>query len=86
MLGKSEVVPFIQPVHAERLVKLDMPELDLDPRQSRFLDLHDARSDEWIRWYVERYSIDGRVRIRNVHAPEDVEWVDLSRKRYRWVM
>ena len=86
MLGDSEVVPFIQPVHAERLVKLDMPELDLDPRQSRLLELHDAVSDEWIKWHVERYSIDGRVKIRNVRAPEDVEWVDLSRRRYRWVM
>ena len=61
-----------------------MPELDLDHRQRRRLEIHEQNTDEWKAWTVERYAIDGRVRLRNVTNPAYYEWVDLSTKRYRW--
>jgi hypothetical protein len=78
-------VSFVTPIHAERLVKLDMPELDLRPNQERYIEIHDNSLDEWNRYKIERYAIDGRVFIRRESDPNECEWIDLSTKRYRWV-
>ena len=77
---------FTQPVHGERLVKLDMPELELEPRQPRKLEIHDNNQDVWNRFKIERYAIDGRVFVRSENDPHNFEWLDLSKKRYRWVL
>ncbi len=78
--------PFMQPLHGERLVVLDMPELDLDPRSLRRLEIHDNTTDEWTRFRIERYCIDGRVQIRQVDNPAELRWRDLSKVRYRRVV
>ena len=66
-------------------MKLDMPELDLDPTQTRTLEILNTELDEWIRHKVENYSVDGRVMLREVSNPQVVGWFDLSSLRYRWV-
>ncbi len=81
----SEGVPFLNPLHAERLVKLDMPELELDPRQSRLVEVYNSSTDNWTRYKIEKYAIDGRVMLRDVVNPALVDWHDLSELRYRWV-
>ena len=77
---------FVQPVHGERLVKIDMPELELLPRQPRRLEIHDNNQDVWNRFKIERYAIDGRMFVRSEDDPQNCEWLDLSKKRYRWVL
>ena len=79
-------VSFKQPVHAERLVKMDLPALGLDPGQPRRLEVHNAESDEWILHEIDRFAIDGRVLLRRVDPPGRGVWTDLSEQRYRWVV
>ena len=74
-----------QPVHAERLVKVDLPELDLPDDSRRLLELHQPASDSWERWKIVSFAADGRVKLENQSDARDVCWVDLSRSRYRWV-
>ena len=78
-------MPFLNPLHAERLVKLDMPELELDPRQLRLVEVYNSSTDVWTRYKIEKYAIDGRVMLRDVVSPALVDWHDLSELRYRWV-
>ena len=77
--------PFHQPIHAERLIKVDMPELDIDPDQPRKLEVHDPASDEWKPHEVLRFSVDGRVLLRDLANPVTSTWTDLATKRYRWI-
>ena len=79
-------VSFKQPVSAERLVKMDLPALGLDPGQPRRLELHHAESDEWIRYDIDRFAVDGRVLLRRLNPPGRGVWTDLSEQRYRWVV
>ena len=79
-------VSFKQPVSAERLVKMDLPALGLDPGQPRRLELHHAESDEWIRYDIDRFAVDGRVLLRRLDPPGRGVWTDLSEQRYRWVV
>ena len=83
--GGGDPISFDQPIHADRMVKLDMPELDLDPAQPRRIEIHDPSTDTWDAFELERFSVDGRVRIRHALQHTNVEWVDLAKKRYRWV-
>ena len=46
-------VPLLQPVNAERLILVDMPEMKLDPRQPRMVDIHEPDSDVWFRWKID---------------------------------
>ena len=86
---KDETPPFKQPLPAARLIKLDLPRLDLDPNQPRRLEIQrpgsDGREDGWEKWKIEKFAADGQVQLRQEDHPENVEWVDLSEKRYRWL-
>ena len=82
----EEATVFHQPIHAERLVKVDMPELELDPNQHRRLEIHQPGTDLWKEHTVERFSVDGRVLLRSSTNPADTLWTDLATKRYRWVL
>ena len=77
---------FVQPIHAERLVKLDMPELQLSDRMNRDIEIYDNTRDAWDRFKIEKYSIDGRVQVRKLANPTELEWLDMSTVRYRWVV
>jgi len=82
----SEVINFLQPIHADRIIVLDMPELDLTPDQRRLLEVYNEASDRWVRHRIERFSVDGRVQLRDRDNPTSIEWFDLSKVRYRWVI
>ncbi len=62
-----------------------MPELDLDLTQNRTLEILNTELDEWIRHKVAKYSVDGRVMLREVADPQVFGWFDLSSLRCRWV-
>ena len=77
--------PFLQPLFAERLVRIDMPELELDANQCRRLEIHEPATDTWEAWDVEKFAVDGRVLLRSVIRPATADWTDLGSQRYRWV-
>ena len=76
----------VQPINADRLIKLDMPSLDIHPDQPRVLEILNEDGDDWSKGTIERFSVDGRAAIRYTENPEVLEWVDLSAQRYRWVL
>ncbi len=49
----NQPLPFATRLRAERLVRLDMPELDVDPTHTRMLENLDTERDEWIKHKVE---------------------------------
>ena len=77
-------LPFLQPLNAERLIKIDMPELQLDVDQNRKLEIEESGS--WVPYTIERFAADGRVQLRRTDGVEDRRWCDLSEHRYRWVL
>ena len=82
LVDKSAPVPFVNPVHAERLVKLDMPELELRASQPRKLEMRLTSTQPWNEYSVERLAIDGRVLLRLTGGEAD--WYDLTEHEYRW--
>ena len=81
--------PFDLPVHAERLVKIDLPTFELDEHQPRCLELLNPGADDedgWEKYYIEKFGVDGRVFLRHGTSPSHAEWVDLSEVKYRWVL
>ena len=86
-LNDAEYVPpFKQPLHAERLIKLDMPELELQPGQPRKLELRENPMQPWNAYVIDRFGADGRVRIElEGGAAQTKKWVDLTQCEYRWL-
>ena len=87
--NKDLKTDFAQPVRAERLIRLDMPEMRLEEGQPRTLQTLEPDQDPvtgWVTWRVEKFAVDGLVLLRHEANPNVVEWVDLSKKRYRWVL
>ena len=86
LVDKDYVTPFTQPLHAERLVRLDMPELGLEPGQPRRLELRESNLDPWNTYVLERFGADGRARIMlEGGAAQSRRWVDLTKCEYRWL-
>ena len=86
LVDKDVVPAFTQPLHAERLVRLDMPELDLDPGQPRKLELRTSPLEPWNEYVIDRFGADGRVRLSLVGgAAQTRKWVDLTKCEYRWI-
>ena len=83
LVDKSSPVSFVNPVHAERLVKLDMPELELSPSQPRKLEMRLTSTQPWNEYSVERFAVDGRVLLRLTGGEAD--WYDLTQHEYRWI-
>ena len=63
LVDKEYVPKFRQPLHAERLVRLDMPELGLEPGQPRRLETRESPVEPWNTYVLERFGADGRVRL-----------------------
>ena len=82
---RTAAVPVLQPSHTDRLVKVDLPELALDPSSPRRLEVYMEETDSWRAWNVERFAIDGRVKLRDALLPDKCAWVDLSSVKYRWL-
>ena len=78
-------VTFSQPVNAERLVRLDLPELELNPEQPR--DVEIFRGDAWERHRIDKFSADGRVYVvqSGLEPGSRGVWMDLSKQRFRYV-
>ena len=86
LVDREFVAPFKQPLHAERLVRLDMPELGLEPGQPRKLELRETNTDPWNTFELERFGADGRVRIKlEDGGAQTRRWVDLTKCEYRWL-
>ena len=85
-MDAEKVPPFKQPLHAERLVKLDMPELDLSADQPRKLEMREGPASPWNTYRIDRFGVDGRVRlVLDGGAVQTSKWVDLSKCEYRWL-
>ena len=71
---------------ADRLVKLDMPELESTQEGSpRILEIYDEEVGDWVRGRVEKLAVDGRTMIRFDSSSKLAQWIDLTRCRYRWL-
>ena len=87
--NRELTTPFDLPVHAERLIKIDLPTFELDEHQPRCLEILRPGEDEeegWERYYIEKFGVDGQVLLRHSINSGHTEWVDLSRERYRWIL
>ena len=76
-------IPFIQPVNADRLVRLDMPELELSADQPRRLEMRTGPAQDFSEYHIERFGVDGRVLLRLEGG--NAEWYDLTKCEYRWL-
>ena len=83
LVDKSAKLEFRQPIHTERLVRLDMPELELSPDQPRRLEMRTAVTQPFNEYVIERFGVDGRVLLRIEGG--GAEWHDLSKCEYRWL-
>ena len=81
--------------NSANLVKIHLPNLELENTRSRYLETFDHTTAEWTRYRIERHSIDGRSLLRRVtkdpDSGDDIEdpeavWVDLAEEVYRWVV
>jgi hypothetical protein len=83
--GRTDRVPVKLPVNSERLIKVELPRLDPDPKRKVRLERYDAISNLWSRWRIERVSPDGTVLLRSEDDLTVTSWVDLTQEVYRWV-
>ena len=72
---------------AERLIRLDMPELELELPEGtpQRVEVYDDRMAEWNAASVERWAVDGRVSLRFDYREDECIWVDLTKCRFRWI-
>ena len=78
---------FRSQVNADRLIKLDMPELELElpEGQPQRVEIYDETTAQWDAASTERWAVDGRVSLRFDNNDEESVWVDLTKCRYRWL-
>ena len=61
---QTKAPPMKMPVNAANLIKVDMPEFDIDPNQPRELEIQEDPSDPeagWVRYRIEKFAVDGTV-------------------------
>ena len=61
------------PVNAMHLVKVDMPEFDIDPNQPRELEINEDPSDPdggWARYRIEKFSVNSSVHVSKKAADQ----------------
>ena len=86
LVDKDYVPTFRNPVNADRLIKLDMPELELEASQPRKVSVKEGTSGEFNTYLIDRFGIDGRVRVQlEDGAAHTRKWLDLSKCEYRWL-
>ena len=81
----SRDLQFGQPLHADRLIRLDLPELELMPDQPRKLEMQGDDGVTWTVKKISRFSADGRVFLHNEDGSGG-EWFDLTKEKYRYVL
>ena len=68
------------------LIKLDMPEVNLEPvRELRRLEVYQHDTKEWRRATMEAIALDGRARLRWDDNPARLSEVDLAEEQFRWL-
>ncbi len=83
----SMAVDFKQPVSRRMLIKLDMPDMELEAVQERRrLEIYIDDENCWYRATLEAIALDGRARIRWDDSPGKLEDVDITEHRYRWIL
>ena len=72
---------------ADRLIRLDMPELELELPEGtpQRVEIYDEDAAQWDAASTERWAVDGRVCLRFDSNEEERIWVDLTKCRYRWL-
>ena len=72
---------------ADRLIKLDMPELELEVPEGtpQRIEIYDDTTAQWRGATTERWAVDGRVSLRFDDNDEECLWLDLTKCRYRWL-
>ena len=87
LVDPGSALPFSEMQSAARLIKVELPVLDVDGAQPRTLETLEEDGETWKRWGVESVAVDGGVKLNAMSEPETAfsQWVDLSRVRYRWV-
>ncbi len=73
-------------IHAERLVPLDMPDLEVNPNQPRRLEIYDNMTREWDEAYLEQFALDGQVLLRFKKNPQNPEWSALAKRINGWLV
>ena len=73
-------------INIDRLIKLDVPQTVLEPGPRRLEVQDDADLDKWHSGRIQEMAIDGRVKIRFDSQPANPEWLDLSERKYRWLV
>ena len=73
--GPAVPVSFRQPLNAERLVKLDLPELPVAAESRRELELYNEQLDVWERRRIDRFAVDGRACLERLDGEF---WVRMS--------
>ena len=64
LVDKSRPINLVQPLHAERMVKLDMPELERRADQPKKLEMREKETRPWNTYKIERFGVNGRVLLR----------------------
>mgnify|MGYP003333791044 CR=1 FL=1 len=77
------VLPFGQPLHASRLVKIDLPEVELSAGQPRRMLMRMRANQPLNEYTVERFASDGRVQLKLQDGERG--WYDLSQCEYTWL-
>jgi hypothetical protein len=81
--------------HAENLVRIELPWVDLDPNCSRIIEIFRNTEGDWARYRIERYAPDGRCLLKRMTQQAGDQtwredgvgvWSDLSLELYRWVV
>ena len=78
-------IPFGQPVNADRLIRLDLPELELMPDQPRKLEGQEDDGFIWTEKRISRLFADGRAYLTNMDGSEG-EWCDIKKVKYQYVL
>ena len=85
--------PFLQ--NASSLIRIELPEIDIDENQRRVVEIYSDTSADWKRYRIERYAVDRRCLIKGMNRvpgtqdfeDEDfAEWHDLAIELHRWVI
>ena len=85
-MDKDFVPAFRSPVNADRLIKLDVPELELEASQPRKVSIKEIATGECNTYIIDRFGVDGRVRVQlEDGAAATRKWLDLSKCEYRWL-
>ena len=76
---------FSKPLNADRLSRLDLPELELMPDHARRLDIQDEHGVTWHARTNSRFLADGRVFLVKPDGSGG-EWTDLAKEKYRYML